>query len=784
MSSVASRLTTLARLCLWGLVPCALTLGLRAQEQVRPAEIPAVALQPLAQQVRRVETALTYLGQPLPSQDRDAIDRAVGMNDADAGASALQQVLDRYVLATVHINPESRVKAEQGAAKAELLQGGTRLFLVKVLNEAGVTAPLVVQSSNSGRVYIASRNVPEPPMELTETDVRERWADISFYTAAPMRQRLSGLAVEYVLLQIYSRDAGQRSAALAFNVGQGTQDIGFRGDIDILFNCKPAHPVRVRVVDERGEPTTAAFLIKDTVDRIYPTVSKRLAPDFYFQPQVYRADGQTIELPSGSFVLTVSRGPEYVAETRRVALAGPDEWLFRLVRWIDPSRYGWYSGDHHIHSAGCSHYQNPTEGVRPEDMWPQIVGEGLDVASVLTWGPSYYFQKQFFSGADHPLSKPGQRLMHYDLEVSGFPSSHAGHLVLLGLKDQDYPGTKRLEDWPTWTLPILQWAKAQGAVVGFAHSGWGLETRSRTLPNYEVPAFDGIGANEFIVDVTHPNAVDFISAGDTPHIWELNIWYHTLNAGFRTRISGETDFPCITDDRVGLARSYAKVDGTLTYRKWIDAVQAGRNYVSDGKSHLMDFAVNGVEGGTKESEIRLDRPGRVKITLKAAANLEAIPNDIIRNTPFEATPYWDLERARIGIRREVPVEIVVNGAVVATEPLVADGSVRDLTFEVPIESSSWIAARILPSSHTNPMFALIGGKPIRASRESLQWCLNAVNQCWTQKSPKIRASEIDAARQAYDYARQVYQQRLTELEKVAGTFPGKVPATFAPSDER
>jgi hypothetical protein len=23
-------------------------------------------------------------------------------------------------------------------------------------------------------------------------------------------------------------------------------------------------------------------------------------------------------------------------------------------------------------------------------------------------------------------------------------------------------------------------------------------------------------------------------------VWELNIWYHTLNAGFRTRISGET----------------------------------------------------------------------------------------------------------------------------------------------------------------------------------------------------------------------------------------------------
>src|SRR4029079_1412423 len=119
------------------------------------------------------------------------------------------------------------------------------------------------------------------------------------------------------------------------------------------------------------------------------------------------------------------------------------------------------------------------------DMMRQILGESLNVGSVLTWGPCYYHQKQFFTGLDDKLSRPG-RLMHYDLEVSGFPSSHAGHLVLLGLKDQDYPGTAHIEDWPTWTLPILRWAKAQGAVVGFAHSGWGLEVRSRDLANYEM----------------------------------------------------------------------------------------------------------------------------------------------------------------------------------------------------------------------------------------------------------------------------------------------------------
>ena len=186
--------------------------------------------------------------------------------------------------------------------------------------------------------------------------------------------------------------------------------------------------------------------------------------------------------------------------------------------------------------------------------------------------------------------------MHYDLEVSGFPSSHAGHLVLLGLKDQDYPGTRRIEDWPTWTLPILQWGARQGAVTGFAHSGWGLQVTDDVVPSLQVPAFDGIGANEYIVDVTHDGAVDFISAADTPYPWELSIWYHTLNVGFRTRISGETDFPCITDDRVGRGRTYARMPA-LSYAGLLDAIRRGATYVSDGRAHLMDFAVNGLAVG-------------------------------------------------------------------------------------------------------------------------------------------------------------------------------------------
>jgi len=243
---------------------------------------------------------------------------------------------------------------------------------------------------------------------------------------------------------------------------------------------------------------------------------------------------------------------------------------------------------------------------------------------------------------------------------------------------------------------------------------------------------------------------------------ELSIWYHTLNVGFRTRIAGETDFPCIYDGRVGIGRTYARIDGALTYPAWLDGLRAGRSYVSDGKSHLVDVKVDGVDIGRGASEIKLNAARTITVQLRVAAYLDSLPNESIRGRPSDQQPYWDIERARIGTTREVPVELVVNGKVVATKNVPADGQLRDVAFDVAIDRSSWIAARILPSSHTNPVFAIVGEKPIRASRRSAEWCLAAVNQCWTQKAPAIRPSELKDARAAYDHAREVYKRLIAE----------------------
>jgi len=311
--------------------------------------------------------------------------------------------------------------------------------------------------------------------------------------------------------------------------------------------------------------------------------------------------------------------------------------------------------------------------------------------------------------------------------------------------------------------------------VGFSHSGWGLKVSGNKLPTYEMPPFDGIGANEYIVDVVH-DVCDFISSVDTPPVWELNIWYHTLNCGYTCKLSGETDFPCIYGERVGLGRGYVKFKPgePLDFDKWVDGIRDGRSYVCDGLSHLFDFQVNqqrvgerGPDGRVGFLPIKSGQPLAVRV--RAAAMLEeepmrwpGNPGKEIRELPLDQKPYWHVERARIGNTRKVPVELIVNGQSVETQEIAADGKVNDLKFNYTPKQSCWVALRVFPSSHTNPVFVEVDGKPIRASKRSADWCLRAVDVCWSQKVKNTREHEKEAAAAAYEVARQAYRKILEE----------------------
>ncbi|MBI3416073.1 MAG: CehA/McbA family metallohydrolase [Verrucomicrobia bacterium] len=795
-------------------------------------EVIPVAGQPLAANAARVLSALDLLGTPLPRETAIALQSVIEARDAEK----IQTQLDPHVLFLVQVNPESRVKVLRGPARASLQQAGYTPVLVKVVNQSTVTKELHISSPQAGQVYagmtpLSAQRLQRQLLKETETKTAAagRFLDVEMFSSPPMTASLSGLEVEYALALIYSRDAGQREATIGFDVGMGTQDPGFRGEAPVLFEVRPAVPVKLRIRDHQGEPATARLVFHDAADHVYPPQAKRIAPDFYFQEQIYRRDGDVVLLPPGKLTLESSRGPEYRVLHRDVEIssASSASLEIQLVRWIDPAASGFYSGDHHIHGAGCAHYTSPTEGVTPQDMFRQVDGEGLNVGCVLTWGPCFDYQRRFFSPGIDQISRPNT-LLKYDLEISGFGSESLGHVCLLNLKDQNYPGADgtKVKGWPKWTTPVMRWAKAQGGYAGYAHSGSGLEIHSQNatrrlfaeldtnkdalltpteamrgllpekfenidsdhdgalteaelivahdrvagqLPNLAVPEMNGVGAMEICVS-TAAGVCDFISAMDTPRIAEWNMWYHILNCGFPLKVSGETDFPCMSGDRIGQGRVYVQLGKVkqLDFAAWCDGLARGRSYVSDGFAHALEFTVNKVAPGF--GEVSLATGGLVYIRAKVAFAAEQ-PLNVAHGgkTPPDGKRWvGDTVTMHAPPSREIVrggqrlVEIVVNGKAVAAREVAADGQVHDLSFDVNIDRSSWIALRHFPQLHTNPVNVLVAGTPVRASRASALWCVETIRQLWRARGQQIPESERAAAQTAFDEAVAKFQRIAVE----------------------
>jgi hypothetical protein len=777
------------------------TRTLRAQS-LDPVEVEG---QPLASNVTRLVEALTLFGHPLPEEKTRALLAACKEQDA----IQIQKLLDPHALFLVQISPEARVKVKRGPATATLQQGGYVPVVIKLTNESTVTKKLRMTSPQAAPIYGgggAERIVGKIKEQITPADIKERFLEIELYQKSPLTENLSGLKAEYAVALLHSNQAGKREAVFSFDIGQGTQDLGFRAEVPVLFEIRPALPVKLIVTDYDGKPTTGRFTFRDKLGKVYPPKAKRLAPDFFFQDQVYSHSGGIVLLPPGELTMTYGRGPEYKQLQRKISMpeTGQPTIEVKLERWINPMDYGLYSGDHHIHAAGCAHYTNPTEGVFADDMFLHVKGEALNVGCNLTWGPCFEFQRQFFTPEAHKLSEPFT-VLKYDIEVSGFGSQALGHVCLLNLRDQTYPGSDgtKTKGWPTWTTPLMRWAKAQGAYTGYAHSASGLQVDAKAagkrnlaaldmdkdgrismdeaakgllptsfkeidvngdgalaldelsaanaaaynrLPNLAIPEMNGIGAQEICV-TTAQGLCDFISAMDTARVPEWNCWYHIMNCGFPLKASGETDFPCISGSRVGEGRVYVqlgKVD-RIDFPVWCKGLGEGRSYVSDGYAHALQFTVDGQAAGDK---VNLAKPGKVAVKAKVAFASE--------------TPLGTAKGGAVPPGKMRLVEVIVNGKVAATKQVPADDREHDISFDVAIERSSWVALRQFPQMHTNPVDVLVDGAPIRASRKSALWCIGTIEQLWRVRNGVIAPAERDEAQRTFQWAIERYRKLAAE----------------------
>lgn len=201
--------------------------ALSAEAQTALPVVEEIEWAPFRDHCRQLLQALDKAGSPLPAatvrEMTTLLERRA--KDPDAATAAVQKLLDAYCLIGVSINPESRVKAARGPAVVRLQQNRPTLVLIKVHNDGGVTHALRLYGSEI----------------LGGGDCGgARWLEADIVSDAPFAPELTGKRLEYRLLRLTPRESGKRECTFQFDVGQGTQDLGFRAEVPILFSIHKA----------------------------------------------------------------------------------------------------------------------------------------------------------------------------------------------------------------------------------------------------------------------------------------------------------------------------------------------------------------------------------------------------------------------------------------------------------------------------------------------------------------------------------------------------------------
>jgi hypothetical protein len=198
---------------------------LRANAQTTLPIVEDIEWRPFRDQCRLLLQALDEAKAPLPAETARAMRALLDKkpDNSEAAARAVQKLLDPHCLLVVNINPESRVKVARGPAAAELRQNQAMVVLIKVHNDGGVTHRLRLRG---------------PEIQGDGERGEGRWLRADVVTDKPFGPKLSGRRLEYRLLRLTPHESGKREATFQFDVGQGTQDLGFRAEVPILFSIR------------------------------------------------------------------------------------------------------------------------------------------------------------------------------------------------------------------------------------------------------------------------------------------------------------------------------------------------------------------------------------------------------------------------------------------------------------------------------------------------------------------------------------------------------------------
>lgn len=415
----------------------------------------------------------------------------------------------------------------------------------------------------------------------------------------------------------------------------------------------------------------------------------------------FRSDGEFRKaLPAGPAKITVSRGFDFVADTRDLTIrpGTTTELTIRLRRRSPLFALGWRCGDHHIHMT------HGESRIRVDFDYIALAAraEGLDQVSV---GQAWILPNPTATAAEREcrrVSTP-ECTLSWNLEAPknyyrGDASSTLGHCWFIGARASDTIAGELLamsahdyesEKDPTANFESHALIHAHGGVIAYTHPcrwWWGQWGGRGGFPVEERKFISNLAA-ELPFDTVAGPTYDALDILMQTHEKVVNangqkLWFMLLNHGYRIPATASSDATFDNENRgtPGKVRIYTHMDRQPSIAASAEAIRRGRSFVTSGPLLLLE--VDGHGPGSALTAAGAQR---------RVARIRAWPSGI----PGE---------------RLTAVELLRNGEVMLTfTPPEGDG-VFEAEHSWTEEGGAWIIARCFGRNHdtqvaiTNPVF--------------------------------------------------------------------------------
>ncbi len=386
-----------------------------------------------------------------------------------------------------------------------------------------------------------------------------------------------------------------------------------------------------------------------------------------------------VNVPRGAVDIIVERGTEYepLRKTFAVPAKGHIDIELPLKRWADLPSQRWYPGNTHIHYDEKE--QQPEERLRLE---PHVHDFSVTVVSILQRRDLPYASNRFPLGVmtdvstAHHVVDIGEENRHNDTPWHmGY-----GHVMFLRIRNVIEPVSRGvlINDFDPDFPPICfacDDARQQGGVVLWCHNGVGMEAPVAAA----LGKLDGF--NLFDPYWTDP---------------EYDIWYKLLNCGLFLPASTGSDWFVCSNNRV-----YVQTDGDFSYDNWIEGLQQGRTFITNGPALFLN-----VDGRLPGSQLS----GR---------------------GTFEGHITW---QSHYPLKR---IELVKDGKVAQWWEHPEGSYAGDIHFDITPETDGWVAARCngpardsfdqAVYAHTSPVWFEVG-QPSTERREDAEFFIRSIDQ--------------------------------------------------------